>query len=97
MTNKITEARRALFEAFVAKTYGYASREEGHDNGVFEFNELGQYIYLSVSDYCRIWNAALDAVEIELPEEFDRRDVKGLDYDEVIAAIESTNLGLRVK
>jgi hypothetical protein len=98
MTSKITEARRALFEAFVAKTYGYASREEGHDNGVFELNELGQYIYISVGGYWRIWNAALDAVEIELPgdpnEEFcDRRSA----VEACRAAIESTNLGLRVK
>lgn len=43
------------------------------------------------------FNAALDAVEIELPEEFDKRDVQGLDYDDVVAAITDTGLGLRIK
>lgn len=91
MTNKITEARRKLFED------EYSRLDQQAAEHLLFIRDDGQYGYHTTRVAWACFNAALDAVEIELPKEFDRRDVQGLDYDEVIAAIESTNLGLRVK
>lgn len=47
--------------------------------------------------YWRAFNAALDAVEIVLPEYTDDARQYGYSVADVIAAIESTGLGLKVK
>ncbi len=41
--------------------------------------------------------ASRQAVVVELPESFEKRDVQGLDYDETVAAIEAQGLRCEVK
>lgn len=89
MTPEIEKKRRELFEQIMSKKYSAAI-------GWHERDENG-YMMATIRDQWTGFNAALDAVEIELPEEFDKRDVQGLDYDEVVAAITATGLGLRIK
>ena len=86
--DKVSETRRALFEAWSVTVTTVANERRGDSYADF---------YVSVM--WSAFNAALDAVEIELPDEGDisasdspwdmQRDCR--------AAIESTGLGLRIK
>lgn len=94
MTDKIQQARRAAFEAAYLKQYFYPA----------ERWSLVPEKYRTQHAEIAWWafNAALDAVEIELPDP--RRQVtiddESIDIywpNEVRTAIESTNLGIKVK
>lgn len=90
MTPEVEKKRRELFEV--------KGLELGLTKGHFNRDEDGNYINYPTECYFEFFNAALDAVEIELPldpnEEFsDRREA-------VLAcasAITSTGLGLKIK
>lgn len=88
MTDKIQQARRELFEAWWLS--------EGltlNDPTYGRYTTTTQAAWLG-------FNAALDCVVIELPEphfEFEGDTCGELFDSEVRAAIESTNLGIKVK
>ena len=91
MTDKIQQARRELFEAWTKSEHGNISRRQ---DGEY-FDDLTHGAWLG-------FNAALDCVVIELPESCRQVtiDDESIDIywpDEVRAAIESTNLGIKVK
>ena len=91
MTEKIQQARRELFEAWTKSEHGDLTRRQ---DGEY-FDDLTHGAWLG-------FNAALDCVVIELPEPCRQVtfDDEGIDIywpDEVRAAIESTNLGIKVK
>ena len=87
MTDKIKQERRELFEAWTKSEYGNISRRQ---DGEY-FDDLTHGAWLG-------FNAALDAVEIELPEPHSTNGGDCVvDYEETRAAIESTNLGIKVK
>ena len=88
-SDKIQQARREMFEAWTKSEHGdLTRRQEGE-----YFDDLTHGAWLG-------FNAALDCVVIELPAHEDGL-VKSygplLYLDEVVAAIESTNLGIKVK
>lgn len=89
MTYKIQQARRELFEEWTKSEYGNISRRQ---DGEY-FDDMTHGAWLG-------FNAALDCVVIELPAHEDGL-VKSygplLYLDEVVDAIESTNLGIKVK
>lgn len=97
--DKVSETRRGLFEAWYAKQCA--------DNGVkLADNELasmrgedgGYRKWTAIRCKWEGFNAALDAVEIVLPEPHSTNGGDCvIDYDECRSAIESTNLGLRIK
>lgn len=93
----VEETRRELFEAWAVREQESIKR---HQDGYFDYHTHGAWIG---------FNAALDAVEIELPSPISghNTDANGfvnpvaVEYDECIdecrAAIESTSLGIKVK
>ena len=84
MTDKIQQARRELFEAWATRQHGGLSRR---DDGEY-FDDLTHGAWLG-------FNAALDSVEIELPDSnCEAQDNYMLACER---AIESTNLGIKVK
>ena len=87
MTDKIQQARRELFEEWTKSEHGNISRRQ---DGEY-FDDLTHGAWLG-------FNAALDAVDIELPEPHSTNGGDCVvDFDECRAAIESTNLGVKVK
>ena len=86
MEDKIQQARRELFEAWTKSEHGNISRRQ---DGEY-FDDLTHGAWLG-------FNAALDSVEIELPEYTDEVRQYGYSAADVHAAIESTNLGIKVK
>lgn len=91
MTDKIQQARREMFEAWTKSEHGDLTRRQ---DGEY-FDDLTHGAWLG-------FNAALDAVEIELPESCRQVTIDDESIDiywpnEVRAAIESTNLGIKVK
>lgn len=81
----IEETRRELFEAWYKKRYGIRT---------------GPWAHAEFCDALEVWLAALDAVCIVMPEQGDyecRSDIQAVIIGDCRAAIESTNLGLRVK
>ena len=91
MEDKIQQARRAAFEEWDTKTFGSADADHSIND------DDGSY-YDGIVDQCwRAFNAALDCVVIDEPvndlisEDF-ARGVRSM-----IHAIESTNLGIKVK
>jgi hypothetical protein len=104
MPDKIKEARRVLFEAWASTSayLGIGSDELKRDSSD-GYEEIETHIaWLG-------FNAALDAVEIKLPEPISEHntnangfvDPAAKEYDGCLddcrAAIESTGLGLRIK
>lgn len=97
--DKVSETRRALFEAW-AETNGVSTAVTPQAlrfaNG--QSRHGGDYIMIESLCSWAAFNAALDAVEIELPE---THSTNGgdcvVDYEECRTAIESTSLGLRIK
>ena len=84
MTDKIQQARRAAFEAWSAENSG-ASLDRDCRGGYLSFSSMQLWA---------AWNAALDCVVIELP----KSRLNEAPYKEACrAAIESTNLGIKVK
>ena len=86
-SDKIQQARRELFEA-------WAERHRmpiGRDGVVVDYSARE-------TDACwQAFNAALDAVVIVLPEYTDEVRQYGYAAADVHSAIESTNLGIKVK
>ena len=96
MTDKIQQARRAAFEAW----FMTAHMPNAPEDLWLRIGKDGEYF---VRDTWAAWNgfnAALDCVVIELPAHEDGlvKSYGPLLYrDEVVDAIESTNLGIKVK
>ena len=91
MTDKIQQARRAAFEAWTKIEHGDLTRRQ---DGEY-FDDLTHGAWLG-------FNAALDCVVIELPDPCRQVTIDDESIDiywpnEVRAAIESTNLGIKVK
>ena len=91
MTDKIQQARRELFEEWTKSEHGNISRRQ---DGEY-FDDLTHGAWLG-------FNAALDCVVIELPESCRQVTIDDESIDiywpnEVRDAIESTNLGIKVK
>ena len=91
MTDKIQQARRELFEAWTKSEHGDLTRRQ---DGEY-FDDLTHGAWLG-------FNAALDCVVIELPDPCRQVTIDDESIDiywpnEVRAAIESTNLGIKVK
>lgn len=94
MTDKIQQARRELFEAWY--------RIEFPALELRVQNLIGTYTKYHADLSWQAFNAALDAVVIELPESCRQVTIDDESIDiywpnEVRAAIESTNLGIKVK
>ena len=90
-SDKIQQCRRELFEAWAKSEYGNISRRQ---DGEY-FDDLTHGAWLG-------FNAALDCVVVELPESCRQVTIDDESIDiywpnEVRAAIESTNLGIKVK
>lgn len=90
MEDKIQQARRELFEEWTKSEYGDLTiRQDGE-----YFDDMTHGAWLG-------FNAALDCVLIELPEKWGEYSEEGYHFcaavDECRAAIESTNLGIKVK
>lgn len=91
MTDKIQQARRELFEAWTKSEHGDLTRRQ---DGEY-FDDLTHGAWLG-------FNAALDCVVLELPDPcrqvtFDDESIDIYWPNEVRSAIESTNLGIKVK
>ena len=95
MSKSVEEVRRAAFEAWAVNGLGLTDfRCWGHKQGC---NGCDDYQDDAASKALEIWNAALDAVEIHLPEPHSTNGGDCvIDYDDCRAAIEQTGLGLRV-
>ena len=99
MTDKIQQARRAAFrEIFANAPYEFCMARYAEDNTSWP----GNYVAYHVECAWQAFNAALDCVVISLPEPCRQVtfDDEGIDIywpDEVRAAIESTDLGIKVK
>lgn len=89
MTLEVERKRRELFEAWF-ESLNHRAPEIQYSSGGHYYVEPG------VEAVWNGFNAALDAVEIELP---DVRVAKDIVYfnDDVIDAITATGLGLRIK
>ena len=102
MSKSVEEVRRAAFEAWAVNGLGLTDfRCWGHNQGC---NGCDDYQDDAASKALEIWNAALDAVEIQLPTPIGD-DHGGCIHDAAThdsavsdcrAAIEQTGLGLRV-
>lgn len=97
MEDKIQQARRAAFrEIFANAPYEFCMARYAEDNTSWP----GNYVAYHVECAWKAFNSALDCVVIELPAHEDGL-VKSygplLYLDEVVDAIESTNLGIKVK
>ena len=104
MTDKIQQARRATFrEIFANAPYEFCMARYAEDNNSWP----GNYVAYHVECAWKAFNAALDCVVIELPTERVKRP--GFVHETLedsahnncrelcIDAIESTNLGIKVK
>ena len=82
----IEEKRRELFEKCLTKSWPKHLVDFMHDGD--------RYVFSDINSAWQGFNAALDAVEIELP---CSAETGGEGIDACRAAIESTGLGLKVK
>ena len=80
------EKMRSEFEAWVLSEY--------QDQHMGQF-ATGEYHSITVEHCWKSWHASRSALVIELPDTFEKRDVRGLDYDETVESIEKE--GLKVK
>ena len=91
MSKSVEEVRRDAFEAAYSKLDQQAAQH------LLFVRDDGQYGYHTTRTAWGCFNAALDAVEIKLPEPHSTNGGDCVaDYDECRAAIEQTGLGLRV-
>lgn len=90
MSKSVEEVRRGVFE--------HALRRDWAEHLVVLDREGDGYVFGDINAAWWAWQAALDAVVIELP---DGHSTNGgdwvVDVDDCRAAIEQTGLGLRVK
>lgn len=96
MTKTVEEVRRELFEAHIKTANPDDYAQDG--DRLFQWNGAS-YAWTWVNWDWLLWNAALDAVEIQLPSE---RSLSASDdpwsvREWCIGAIEQTGLGLRIK
>ena len=96
MTDKIQQARRAAFEEWDTKTFGSADADHSISD------DDGSYCDGIVDQCWWAFNAALDCVLIDSPGEFEGADSDGSHawnacHRSFVDAIESTNLGIKVK
>lgn len=94
----IEQKRRELFEAWAATNQWLAASEE--ELRLDEFD--GGFMGIEVHSAWVGFQAALDLVEIELPNGFTHHGGSDftayvMDADQVVEAIESTGLGIKVK
>lgn len=88
MTDKIQQARRAAFESSVVRDW---------DDYLAHFDRDGDgYVFGDIQAAWWAFNAALDCVLIELPDTWKHQSPQSYEID-CRAAIESTNLGIKVK
>ena len=106
--DKVSETRRRMFEAWFLKNYSWFIENNRCGYSLERFTTRPfQYIGTIPHHDWRVFNAALDAVEIVLPRERKVRsgwqEAAGADMafndclEYCVDAIESTNLGLRIK
>ena len=89
MSKSVEEVRRAAFEA--------ALRRDWAEHLVALDREGDGYVFGDINAAWWAWCAALDAVEIQLPEPHSTNGGDCvIDYDDCRAAIEQTGLGIRV-
>ena len=88
MTDKIQQTRRAVFEDYVVREHGNPALNKDGDY----FCDITHGAWLG-------FNAALDCVVIELPHDVSHVTCPPFEEgrDAVLAAIESTNLGIKIK
>lgn len=80
---------REEFEAWATSAMGgYADLRKSTDPN-FDYDDA------DVDFAYQAWQASRAALKVELPECFDKRDVEGLDYDLVVAALQQA--GIEVK
>lgn len=99
MTKTVEEARRAAFE------HAYSKMDQQAAQHLLFVRDDGQYGYHTTRTAWACFNAALDAVEIQLPSERKIRHMptpnENQSYNEALEnckdAIEQTGLGLRIK
>lgn len=98
MTETVEQARRALFEAWICKCGRAVGFGTYIKNGVIKYSDPSTDIAWAA------FNAALDAVEIELPaiafdDDMNKSTWIGIKsaISECRSAIQSLNLGLRIK
>lgn len=90
MTDKIQQARRDAFEAAYLKQFGRCPDNWCH--------VISKYLNAHAQGAWWAWFAAMDSICIELPEPHSTNGGDCvIDYDDRRAAIESTNLGIKVK
>ncbi len=89
MTPEVEKKRRELFEGIMSQKYSAAI-------GWHERDENG-YLMATIRDQWTGFNAALDAVLIELPDACSLPDDAWVARDQCAAAITATGLGLRIK
>jgi hypothetical protein len=108
MTDKIQQARRAAFEAAyepeihrIAASYGAIKADTLR---VYRMDDGGAYKSRTVQAAWLGFSAALDCVVIELPADcklsrdgLDEGYFAGQMRDDILSAIESTNLGIKIK
>ena len=89
MSKSVEEVRRAAFEA--------ALRRDWAEHLVALDREGDGYVFGDINAAWWAWCAALDVVEIQLPEPHSTNGGDCvIDYDDCRAAIEQTGLGIRV-
>ena len=94
MNKTVEETRRELFEAWYKIEFPASELRVQ--------NLIGTYTKYNADLSWQAFNAAMDAVVISLPESREIIDEGGwlsdvVDADEVRTAIESTNLGIKIK
>lgn len=101
MTPEIEKKRRELFEAHIKESHPDDYAEDGDQ--IFKREGAG-YEWHWVNEFWLCFNAALGAVEIELPSKFDNAPPYACYeggwndmHDEAVDAITATGLGLKVK
>ena len=90
MSKTVEEVRRELFQSFAAQKWPHVGQYR-RDALPLSHARYGEYVMLE-SEW-QAFNAALDAVEIQLP---GSAATGGEGIDECRAAIEQTGLGLKV-
>lgn len=91
MTPEVEKKRRELFEAWILSSY----MSDGDRDLVARDND-GEYFSVGVAERWEMYNAALDSIEIVLPDVRTATDIAYFNAD-VIDAITATGLGLRIK
>lgn len=91
-TNKMRDISREQFEQRYPVPEGACWNAEQARYVLFHLKLCTVAMYERFVEHWVCWQASREAVVVELPEPFDKRDVQGLDYDETVAAIEAQGL-----